>query len=93
MHLDAVHSCTEKCFIFQEILRAKSDFGASLQLDRRPMASPDPYRRRLEMGRIYELYRPRQRCSHYRCTLLCAVTVFRRPKAIFNFVRIKDRTP
>ncbi len=26
--LDSVHSCTETVFIFQEILRAKSDFGA-----------------------------------------------------------------
>jgi hypothetical protein len=37
---DAVHSCTETFFIYQEILRAKSDSGASLQFDRRPMALP-----------------------------------------------------
>jgi hypothetical protein len=28
MKSDAVHSCTETFFIFQEILRAKSDAGA-----------------------------------------------------------------
>jgi hypothetical protein len=37
---DSVHSCTETVFIFQEILRAKSDAGASMQFDRRPMALP-----------------------------------------------------
>jgi hypothetical protein len=45
---DSVHSCTETVFIFQEILRAKSDAGASMQFDRRPMALPYPYGRRLE---------------------------------------------
>jgi hypothetical protein len=45
---DSVHICTETFFIFQEILRAKSDFGASMQFDRRPMALPYLYGRRLE---------------------------------------------
>ncbi len=45
---DSVHICTETVFIFQEILRAKSDFGALMQFDRRPMALPYPYGRRLE---------------------------------------------
>jgi hypothetical protein len=40
---DSVHDCTEKVSIFQEILRAKSDSGASMQFDRRPMALPYPY--------------------------------------------------
>jgi hypothetical protein len=46
--LDSVHSSTETFFIFQEILRAKSDAGASMQLDRRPMALPYSYGRRLQ---------------------------------------------
>jgi hypothetical protein len=61
---DSVHICTETVFIFQEILRAKSDFGASMQFDRRPMALPYPYGRRLEvahrvcvMERWTDLYR------------------------------------
>jgi hypothetical protein len=45
---DSVHTCAETFFIFQEILRAKSDAGASMQFDRRPMALPYPYGRRLE---------------------------------------------
>jgi hypothetical protein len=45
---DSVHICTETFFIFQEILRAKSDCAASMQFDRRPMALPYPYGRRLE---------------------------------------------
>jgi hypothetical protein len=31
---DSVHTCTETVFIFQEILRAKSDSSASMQFDR-----------------------------------------------------------
>jgi hypothetical protein len=45
---DSVPICTETFFIFQEILRAKSDAGASMQFDRRPMALPYPYGRRLK---------------------------------------------
>jgi hypothetical protein len=37
---DSIHSCTETFFIFQEILRAKSDAGASMQCVCRPMALP-----------------------------------------------------
>jgi hypothetical protein len=51
--LDSLHICTETVFIFQEILRAKSDFGASLQLDCRPMALPYSYGRRLEADHIH----------------------------------------
>jgi hypothetical protein len=50
---DSVHNCTETVFIFQEILRAKSDFGALMQFDRRPMALPYLYGRRLEADYIY----------------------------------------
>jgi hypothetical protein len=50
--LDSVHSCTETFFIFQEILRAKSDTGVSMKFDRRPMALPYPCGRRLEERRI-----------------------------------------
>jgi hypothetical protein len=46
--LDSVQLCTETVSIFQEILRAKSDSGASMQLDRRPMALSYPDGRRLE---------------------------------------------
>jgi hypothetical protein len=46
---DSVPICTETVFIFQVILRANSDSGASRQFDRRPMALPYPYRRRLEV--------------------------------------------
>jgi hypothetical protein len=45
---DSVHICTETFFIFQEIRRAKSDAGASMQFDRRPMALPYLLGRRLE---------------------------------------------
>jgi hypothetical protein len=37
---DSVPICTETVFIFQEILRAKSDAGALMQFDCRPMALP-----------------------------------------------------
>jgi hypothetical protein len=50
---DSVHICTETFFIFQEILRARSDFGALMQFDRRPMALPYPYGRRLEADHIH----------------------------------------
>jgi hypothetical protein len=50
---DSVHSCTETVSIFQEILRAKSDSSASMQFDRRPMALPYPYGRRLEADHIH----------------------------------------
>ncbi len=53
MKSDSVHSCTETVFIFQEILRAKSDAGALMQFDRRPMALPYPYGRRLEADHIH----------------------------------------
>jgi hypothetical protein len=42
VHSDSVYVCTETFFIFQEILRAKSDAGVSLQFDRRPMALRSP---------------------------------------------------
>jgi hypothetical protein len=42
VHSDSVHICTETFFIFQEILRAKSDSSASLHCNRRPMALPYP---------------------------------------------------
>jgi hypothetical protein len=45
---DSVHTCTETVFIIQEILRAKSDSGASMQCVCRPTALPYPYGRRLE---------------------------------------------
>jgi hypothetical protein len=51
--LDSVNICTETFFIFQEILRATSDTGASMQFDRRPMALPYPYGRRLEADHIH----------------------------------------
>jgi hypothetical protein len=50
---DSVHSCTETFSIFQEILRARSDAGASMQFDRRLMALPYPYGRRLEADHIH----------------------------------------
>jgi hypothetical protein len=40
VHSDSVHICTETSSIALGILRAKSDSGASLQFDRRPMALP-----------------------------------------------------
>jgi hypothetical protein len=48
---DSVPICTETFSIFQEILRAKSDAGASMQFDRRPMALQYPYGRRFEAAR------------------------------------------
>jgi hypothetical protein len=48
VHSDAVHSCIETAFIFQEILRAESDSSVSFQFDRGPMALPYPYGLRLE---------------------------------------------
>jgi hypothetical protein len=45
---DPVPICTETLSIIQEILRAKSDAGALMQFDRRPMALPYPDGRRLE---------------------------------------------
>jgi hypothetical protein len=39
---DSVPICTETAFIFQEILRAKSDSGASLQCVGRPIILPYP---------------------------------------------------
>jgi hypothetical protein len=41
VHSDSVHDCTETFFIFQEILRAKSNSSASLYCDRGPMALPN----------------------------------------------------
>jgi hypothetical protein len=49
---DSVHSCTETFSIFLEILRAKSDAGASMQCVCRPKALPYPYGRRLEVLRV-----------------------------------------
>jgi hypothetical protein len=40
VHLDSVHICTETSSIALEILRAKSDAGALLQFDCRPVALP-----------------------------------------------------
>jgi hypothetical protein len=48
MDLDSVYYCTGTASIALEILRAQSNFNTSLQFDRRPMALPYPYGRRLE---------------------------------------------
>jgi hypothetical protein len=53
VHSDAVPICTETFSILQEILRAKSDAGASLRLGRRPMVLPYKRERRLEANHIY----------------------------------------
>jgi hypothetical protein len=54
---DSVHFCTETFSIFQEILRAKPDAGASMQFDRRPMAFPYPYGRRLRVPDAFAIRR------------------------------------
>jgi hypothetical protein len=48
VHSEPVHICTEISSITLGILHAKSDSGASLQFDCRPMALPYPHGRRLE---------------------------------------------
>jgi hypothetical protein len=49
---DSVYICTEPVSISQEILRGKSDCGASMQRVCGPVALPYPYERRLEADHI-----------------------------------------
>jgi hypothetical protein len=56
----------------------KSDAGALMQFDRRPMALPYPYGRRLERGRIYEFFLKVRSCLYMKLhsVPICTETVF-----------------
>jgi hypothetical protein len=75
---DSVHICTEASSIALGISPAKSDSGTSSHCDRRPMALPYPYGRRLGEGtplmlaqkpRNCVIAHPRNRCDFTNRTL------------------------